>query len=261
MRENQILWVAAIFALAQAVMLPTDAANGLWVATGDSNWNFKTPIHRDHASEPDPKMIENYRRQRTETSKGAAWTWRQAAVTLHNGVQQLSSESKAASPWRRTISASGGGDAQQFISGFKPAWPWRPMKTQIEEFGSETKNVGSVCDDPSTMASSAPDGAGCGQNPINGNELQHALQQMVDYCDQTGFVEAYQNLASKWGSTIVYICARGHIESCHSNEFVSAITYIHYACAPESGWVYINVLYPDRPATKYGMDVTGADFC
>ncbi|KAH6658303.1 hypothetical protein BKA67DRAFT_557648 [Truncatella angustata] len=133
MWENQLSWLVAMFPPVQAMMLPNDAVNGLWIVTGDANWNSEAPIRLDHTSKPDPKLIENDRRERTEAS---TWTW------------------------RRTICASSGDPAQQSGSGFRPAWPWRRMETVKQQPDGEFKNVESVGDDTLTVTDSARDGAG-----------------------------------------------------------------------------------------------------
>lgn len=108
----------------------------------------------------------------------------------------------------------------------------------------------------------------CTDISLDSSDTVSAQRQMMAYCDQVSTVDAYQHLASKWNSVIVYICARGHPEQCSSGDVQDTMDFLDRNCteqeqsgSKESSWVFNNYLHPQSPANKYGRVVQGANFC
>lgn len=108
----------------------------------------------------------------------------------------------------------------------------------------------------------------CTDISLDLSDTTNAQRQMMAYCDQVSTVDAYQHLASKWNSVIVYICARGHPEQCSSGDVQDTMDFLDQNCteqeqsgSKESSWVFNNYLHPQFPANKYGRVVQGANFC
>lgn len=108
----------------------------------------------------------------------------------------------------------------------------------------------------------------CTDISLDSSDTVNAQRQMMAYCDKVSTVDAYQHLASKWNSVIVYICARGHPEQCSSGDVQDTMDFLDQNCtkqeqsgSKESSWVFNNYLHPQSPANKYGRVVQGANFC
>ncbi|KAI0167821.1 hypothetical protein BJ166DRAFT_496094 [Pestalotiopsis sp. NC0098] len=108
----------------------------------------------------------------------------------------------------------------------------------------------------------------CTDISLDLSDTTNAQRQMMAYCDQVSTVDAYQHLASKWNTVIVYICARGHPEQCSPGDVQDTMDFLDRNCteqeqsgSKESSWVFNNYLHPQSPANKYGRVVQGANFC
>lgn len=238
-----VAWLVTLAAVRGAFRFPSDAVNGLWTTTGIANegipeytrlkFNLQPPTQTKRSSSNDQD-------KRDMSSDWLTWRWTPATSPSHNYdnfMRRSSSTPKAAWPWRRIDSTMEQGDPE----------------------GKETYPIDSR--DSAADASGSAQTTGCGKSSIDPTEVIYAANQIAAYCEQVGIVGAYQHIAVKWGSTVAYICARGHPETCSANDFIAAMQYIQENCVRESGWVFNNYLDPEGPANKYGVDIDGSNFC
>ncbi|ETS80161.1 hypothetical protein PFICI_07690 [Pestalotiopsis fici W106-1] len=223
MQKNLFIGAVALFKLVAAWSLMSDADNGIWYMNRDGNGDLNLTTRLDFEYKPEP-------------SKN------------HLRIRQPSSQDE---------------DHRRPEEGF---WPWKQSGSSLSDSTTSTSTArfrlspqrSAAADTPSLPVKQSE----CGNLELNPADAYYAEQMMAAYCAAVGYVDAYQHLASKFNSVIVYICARGHPETCSSADMLSAMQWLDTECyTAKSGWVYNNYIHKDAPGNKYGRDDQGANFC
>lgn len=239
MRNNLLLGAVALFKIVLARSFMADAENGLWYISRDVDGNLNLTTRLDFEYKPEPSKHNLVKRQSPSQDDHPGrpekdlWPWKQSGSSSSDDTLSTSTSTK--SPRSRLS-------------------PQRPPAATTDG------------DTPALPVKQYD----CGNLQLDPVDAYYAERMLAAYCAVVGSVDAYQHLASKYGSVIVYICARGHPETCTSADVMGAMQWLDSDCSfggssssNQAGWVYNNYVHPlaNAPANKYGRDEQGANFC
>ncbi|KAF7531905.1 hypothetical protein G7054_g8445 [Neopestalotiopsis clavispora] len=239
MRKNLFLGAVALSKFVLARGSTADAENGIWYLSRDVEGNLNLTTRVNFEYKPEPSKHHLVKRQspsqddHTGRPEQDLWPWKQSGSSSSDDTIITTTSTK--SPRSRLN-------------------PQRPPAATTDG-------------DTPTLPVKQYD---CGNLQLDPVDAYYAKRMLAAYCAAVGSVDAYQHLASKYGSVIVYICARGHPETCTSADVMGAMQWLDSDCSfggssssNQVGWVYNNYVHPlaNAPANKYGRDEQGANFC